>query len=210
MEAVMRALTEIEATGIAGPELTGAPLTVAAPSPARLRAGQPGPGLVTMAPVIELERGSSPDRPGRSAQPRSQRHNAPAAPPRGVPARSARTPAAIVASRTEMQAAQAAPLRLTRRGRVVAGGLIVLVLTVAALVISLVASGGAQATNHGRPGAGYQGMHQIVVEPGESLFSIASAAEPTADPRNVVAQIMSVNDLTSTNLSVGEELWVPR
>jgi hypothetical protein len=109
-----------------------------------------------------------------------------------------------------MQAAQAAPLRLTRRGRVVAGGLIVLVLTVAALVISLVASGGAQATNHGRPGAGYQGMHQIVVEPGESLFSIASAAEPTADPRNVVAQIMSVNDLTSTNLSVGEELWVPR
>jgi hypothetical protein len=73
-----------------------------------------------------------------------------------------------------------------------------------------VASGGAQATNHGRPGGGYQGMHQIVVEPGDSLFSIASAAEPTSDPRNVIAQIMSVNDLTNTNLSVGEELWVPR
>ena len=53
-------------------------------------------------------------------------------------------------------------------------------------------------------------MHQIVVQPGQTLWSIASAAEPSADPRSVVQQIMTVNDLTGTKLPVGEELWVPR
>jgi LysM repeat protein len=53
-------------------------------------------------------------------------------------------------------------------------------------------------------------MRQVVVQPGQTLWSIASAAEPSADPRGVIEQIMSVNDLTSTKLPVGEEIWVPR
>ena len=53
-------------------------------------------------------------------------------------------------------------------------------------------------------------MHQIVVQPGQTLWSIASAAEPTADPRAVIQQIMSVNALSGTNIQAGQLLWVPR
>jgi hypothetical protein len=128
----------------------------------------------------------------------------PAAEPRPAVSRPARPqPAPRPAART-------APIRLTRRGRFVVCGLVIAAVTVAVLVVSLMASGGAQATNHGKAGAGYQGMHQVVVQPGQTLWSIASAAEPSADPRDVVQQIMTVNALTSTNVPVGEELWVPR
>ncbi|MGO8960736.1 MAG: LysM peptidoglycan-binding domain-containing protein [Streptosporangiaceae bacterium] len=103
------------------------------------------------------------------------------------------------------------PVRLTRRGRIVVTTLAALCATAAVLLVSLLASGGAQASNHGQPGrGGYQGMHQIVVQPGQTLWSIASAAEPTADPRAVIQQIMSVNALNGSNIQVGQLLWVPR
>ncbi|HTZ93137.1 MAG TPA: LysM peptidoglycan-binding domain-containing protein [Streptosporangiaceae bacterium] len=102
------------------------------------------------------------------------------------------------------------PIRLTRRGRTVVAGLLVTALTVAALLMTLLASGGAQATNHGQPRAGYQGMHQIVVRPGQSLWSIAASAEPSADTRVVVQEIMTANALTSADISAGQLLWVPR
>jgi hypothetical protein len=106
--------------------------------------------------------------------------------------------------------ARSMPLRLTRRGRVVVAALAIVGATVMVLLVSLLASGGAQASNHGRPGAVYQGMHQIVVQPGQTLWSIASAAEPTADPRSVVQQIMSVNALSGSDIQAGQLLWVPR
>jgi hypothetical protein len=102
-----------------------------------------------------------------------------------------------------------AKLRLTRRGRVVVASLVVVAVTLAVLLITMLASGGAQATNHGKARAGYQGMHQVVVRPGQTLWSLASAAEPTADPRNVVQQIMSANALGSPSISAGQLLWVP-
>ena len=80
----------------------------------------------------------------------------------------------------------------------------------AALLISLLVSGGAQATNHGRARAGYQGMHKIVVQPGQTLWSIASTAEPSADPRTVIQEIMTANALAGPNVTAGQLLWVPR
>ncbi len=102
-----------------------------------------------------------------------------------------------------------ARLRLTRRGRVVVATLVVLAVTLAVLLVTMLASGGAQATNHGQARAGYQGMHQVVVRPGQTLWSLAAAAEPTADPRNVVQEIMSANALASPSISAGQLLWVP-
>jgi LysM repeat protein len=102
-----------------------------------------------------------------------------------------------------------APLRLTRRGRIVVSALLVAVLSVAVLLVTTLLSGRAQATNHGGPRAGYQGMHQVVVRPGQTLWSIASAADPTADPRNVVQEIMSANTLSSPSIAAGQLLWVP-
>ena len=87
---------------------------------------------------------------------------------------------------------------------------LVTVLSAAVLLMTMLVSGGAQATNHGAPRAGYQGMHQVVVRPGQTLWSIASAAAPTADPRNVVQEIMSANALANPGISVGQLLWVPR
>jgi hypothetical protein len=92
----------------------------------------------------------------------------------------------------------------------VVAALAIVCTTVVVLLASLLASGGAQASNHGQPGAVYQGMHQVVVQPGQTLWSIASAAEPTADPRSVIQEIMSVNALNGTDIQAGQLLWVPR
>jgi hypothetical protein len=101
------------------------------------------------------------------------------------------------------------PLRLTRRGRIVVGVLLVAVFSVAVLLATALVSGGAQATNHGQPRAGYQGMHAIVVRPGQTLWSIAASADPAADPRNVVQEIMTANALGSPSITAGQLLWVP-
>jgi LysM repeat protein len=87
--------------------------------------------------------------------------------------------------------------------------LVLAMLTAAALVVCLVASGGAAATNHGQPGAGYQGLHQIVVQPGQTLWSIALAAEPTANTGQVVEQIITANALSGSVIRAGQLLWVP-
>jgi Tfp pilus assembly protein FimV len=86
----------------------------------------------------------------------------------------------------------------------------IFVATVVITVIGMAAPGGAQAANHGRPGAGYGGMHQIVVRPGQTLWSIAARAEPSADPRLVISQIMTANSMTSDVVEAGELLWVPK
>jgi len=114
-------------------------------------------------------------------------------------------------SRPSHQAVAPRPgqLRLTRRGRIVVAGL-ALVLAVLALTVASMTLSGAQAAGHGRPGGGYAGMHQIVVQPGQTLWSIASRAEPSADPRQVVGQIMTANSMTGSAVRAGQLLWVPR
>ena len=86
---------------------------------------------------------------------------------------------------------------------------VVAVLCIALLLVTALASGRAQATNHGRARAGYQGMHQVVVRPGQTLWSIATAAEPTADPRDVVQEIIAANALSSPTINADQLLWVP-
>ncbi len=104
----------------------------------------------------------------------------------------------------------AAPLRLTRRGRtVVTAAALVLAAGLASLIV-VATSAGAQATDHGQPGGGYAGMREVVVRPGQTLWSIAAAAEPSADPRVVIQQIMTVNSLTTSQIEAGQLLWVPK
>lgn len=100
-------------------------------------------------------------------------------------------------------------LRLTRRGRIVVAALVVALLSTAVLLLTALVSGRAQATNHGQPGAGYQGLHQVVVRSGQTLWSIAVAADPSADPRDVVQEIMTANALGSPSITAGQLLWVP-
>jgi predicted Zn-dependent protease len=104
----------------------------------------------------------------------------------------------------------AAPVRLTRRGRRVVGGLAVAAVALAAFLLSLALSGGALASNHGSAGSPYQGMRHVVVQPGQNLWSLAAQAEPGADPRLVIPQIVSANSLAGDAIYPGEQLWVPR
>jgi LysM repeat protein len=53
-------------------------------------------------------------------------------------------------------------------------------------------------------------MTQIVVQPGQTLWSLASATEPAADTQVVVQQIIDANALGGTSLRAGQLLWVPR
>jgi ferric-dicitrate binding protein FerR (iron transport regulator) len=104
----------------------------------------------------------------------------------------------------------ARPVRLTRRGRRVAGGLAVAAAALAAFLLSLALGGGALASSHASNGSPYQGMRQVVVQPGQNLWALATRAEPGADPRLVIPQIVSANALAGDAIYPGEQLWVPR
>lgn len=109
--------------------------------------------------------------------------------------------------RSRPRAAAPPPLRLTRRGR------IVIAVTAALLVamISLIAAGVAQATSHApSPGLARQNLAQVVVRPGQTLWSVAENAEPGQDTRVVVQQIVDLNSLPGPTVQAGQQLWVPR
>src|SRR5689334_5040234 len=100
-----------------------------------------------------------------------------------------------------------APLRLTRRGRVVVA------LTAALLVtlVSLLLAGVAQATNDGpSPRAARENLVQVIVRPGQSLWSVAESADPDQDTRAVIQQIIDLNSLNGDTVFAGQQLWVPR
>ena len=100
-----------------------------------------------------------------------------------------------------------APLRLTRRGRVVVATAAALLVT----VVSLLLAGVAQATNHG-PSArtARQDLVQVVVHPGQSLWSVAESADPGQDTRAVIQQIIDLNSLNGDTVFAGQQLWIPR
>ena len=132
-----------------------------------------------------------------------------APPPVAVPPAAPRPDAAPRPAR-HMPAAQSAasPLRLTRRGRVVVAGLAVLLVS----VLSLLVAGAAQATSHAAPplSAAGHGLGQVVVRPGQSLWSVAESADPDADTRLVIQQILKLNALNGDTVFAGQQLWVPR
>jgi hypothetical protein len=102
-------------------------------------------------------------------------------------------------------------VRLTRRGRWVLMVFITLLVMAAMTPFLLSAAAGAAADNHGVPPAAvYRSMTRVVVQPGETLWSIALQAAPTADPRAVIPQIMEINALSSEVVVPGERLWVPK
>jgi LysM domain len=103
-------------------------------------------------------------------------------------------------------------VRLTRRGRIVVAFMLTAVsLSLVVLAWLAVAARVAEAADGGSPpGTVYQNLTSVVVHPGQTLWSIASRAEPTADPRVVMQQIIDLNALRGTNIEPGQRLWVPR
>jgi hypothetical protein len=100
-------------------------------------------------------------------------------------------------------AVPAAHLRLTRRGRVVLTLLVSIPLFVAALFM-IVNGGGAVATDH----AG-SSLHYVTVQGGETLWQLAGEIAPKADPREVVSDIVHLNQLASSDIQAGQRLAIP-
>jgi nucleoid-associated protein YgaU len=94
--------------------------------------------------------------------------------------------------------ATAPSLRMTRRGRLV-------VLAVALMVVLLPGAWRAMAT------AQVEGpvTVAVTVQPGDTLWGIAAAIDPGADPRALIAEIRELNAMTQSGLVPGQVLVVP-
>lgn len=102
-------------------------------------------------------------------------------------------------------------LHLTRRGRVVFTSLAALPLVAVALVVALnggmAAAEGASAVGVGGPQA--VGFEYVTIQPGQSLWQLAVSLAPTSDPRDVIAEIVSLNQLSSDSVQAGQRLALP-
>jgi hypothetical protein len=101
--------------------------------------------------------------------------------------------------------AAAPAVRLTLRGRVVVAG--ASALAIGALSITLATA--AQASHAGQAAPGRYAA-KVEVRPGQSLWALAEAYDPNADPRLVMQQIQQLNSMAGDQLQPGEVLWVPR
>lgn len=100
-----------------------------------------------------------------------------------------------------------APLRLTRRGRLALTGLSAVVAT-AALLAALGGVGAGEATaQSGRPTV--EPRRAVLVHPGDSLWSLAAGIDPGSDRRDVIDEIVRINDLPSSQVSAGQTLLLP-
>lgn len=91
-----------------------------------------------------------------------------------------------------------ASLRITRRGRLV-------ILAIALLVVLLPGAWRAMATAQVEGPA----TVAVTVQPGDTLWGIASQVDPGADPRALIAEIRELNGLTQSGLVPGQVLVVP-
>ncbi len=100
--------------------------------------------------------------------------------------------------------AQTTHLRLTRRGRAVITTLAAVPLVIGAFVFAI-NGGGAVANGSGT----HTPFAYVTVHSGQSLWSIAEKIAPTADPRDVIADIVSLNQLQSAVVTPGQRIAIP-
>ncbi|ARC56574.1 Cell division suppressor protein YneA [Frondihabitans sp. 762G35] len=116
-------------------------------------------------------------------------------------------PAARQATAAQNDAVHGVPrphLHITRRGRVV----LTLLTVVGVLVIMasfLLAGQGAVATST----AGDTHFQEVTVASGETLWQVAQEVAPAADPRDVIADISSLNNLDGSQVQAGQTLAIP-
>lgn len=92
-------------------------------------------------------------------------------------------------------------LRLTRRGRLLAAAATLLI---AVLTLIGIASRVGPLTDASPVPA--SAPAQVVVAPGETLWSIAERVAPQGDPRTVISQLRKLNNLPTTDVHPGQTL----
>ena len=99
-------------------------------------------------------------------------------------------------------------LRITRRGRVVLALLVSLPLIAGLVALALVGANRAVADSVDVSTAS-QSFDYVTVQAGETLWGLAEEIAPSADPRDVIADIVSLNQLPSADVQPGQRLAVP-
>src|SRR5919107_29545 len=94
------------------------------------------------------------------------------------------------------------PLRLTRRGRAVVVAFFVLMASLASAVLFTTASRASDPDTGPAP--------TVVVQPHDTLWSIATRTAPHRDPYAAVAEIQQLNNLQGYVVHPGETLVLPR
>ncbi|OUE28000.1 Cell division suppressor protein YneA [Clavibacter michiganensis] len=118
-------------------------------------------------------------------------------------------PAATAPSTTsdavaEVAVAPRTRLRITRRGRVV---LTALVAAPLALGVGLVAlNGGAAVASKDTSSTA---LEYVTVSSGQSLWDLAEEIAPSSDPRDVIASLVDLNRLPTSDVAAGQQLAVP-
>lgn len=103
-----------------------------------------------------------------------------------------------------VQAARREPIRLNRRGRLFFGSLLVLPIIAVAYFLGLGASqAGADST------VSSTSFEQVTVMPGDTLWNIATTIAPDADTQQVIADIVSLNQLETATVQPGQRLAIP-
>jgi hypothetical protein len=118
---------------------------------------------------------------------------------------SSKTPAAGRAAGGSSAKRPEAPLRLTRRGWLV---LVVLpLMLVAALALLLVGSFISPAKASGA--LSVPDTVRVTVGAGQTLWDIAGSVAPDRQPREVIAEIMQLNNLQGSVIQAGQQVFVP-
>ncbi len=98
------------------------------------------------------------------------------------------------------------PIKLTRRGRLVLSTLsFATMLAISLISLFGIATASAKASNE----ASNSSTTQIVVAPGETLWTIAARVNPEIDPRAVIEDIKALNVINGSEVYAGQVLLVP-
>lgn len=98
------------------------------------------------------------------------------------------------------------PIKLTRRGRLVLSTVSLgIMLAISAFSLFGITTSSAKASNETSNSA----TTQIVVAPGETLWTIAARVNPEIDPRAVIEDIKALNVIEGSEVYAGQVLLVP-
>jgi len=100
-------------------------------------------------------------------------------------------------------------LRLTARGRAVFTTLAAAPLVAIVLFLGLGGGDAVAGQNASAGSVDAASFEYVSVAPGQSLWQLAEQVAPHADPREVVADILALNQLQSADVQPGQELAIP-
>ncbi|MCU1632788.1 MAG: LysM peptidoglycan-binding protein [Micrococcaceae bacterium] len=110
------------------------------------------------------------------------------------------------AERTSRQRTAKRPVTLTQRGRLLLVGLPIAVGVVALIILGAFLTSQAQA---GEAAPVSSSIVEVNVAAGESLWDLAVHYAPERDPREVVAEMVELNDLRSSLVQAGQSISIP-